>query len=75
MKDDICIRGEIEEHTVCSNCGWYRGRQVVEVARGLIGQQDQRIVGQRPRDSHSLSLSSRELGRLVTASLLQTHRP
>jgi len=37
----------------------------VEIAGRLVGQQDRRIVGQRPRQRHALLLSARQLRRVV----------
>ena len=46
----------------------------VQVARGLVGEQDRRIGHQRARDCDSLLLPARELGRLVPGPLAQPHR-
>ena len=45
----------------------------VEVARRLIGQEQDRIVDERARDGDPLLLASRELGRAVPGPALQPH--
>ena len=39
----------------------------VEIAGRLVGEQDRRLVGQRPRDRHALLLAAGELRRIVMA--------
>src|SRR3989442_365985 len=48
-----------------------RGR--VEVAGRLVGEQDARLVHQRPRDSHALPLAAGQLVRLVLHPIPQRH--
>ena len=45
----------------------------VQVSGRLIGQQDLRIVSQRPRNRHPLPLSRRELVGILPHALLQAH--
>ena len=44
----------------------------VEIAGRLVGEQDRRIVGERPRDRDALLLAARELRRVVMAAIGQT---
>ena len=46
-------------------------RRAVEVAGRLVGQQDRRVVRERPRDRHALLLAARELRRVVMAAVRQ----
>src|SRR5687768_11410165 len=48
-----------------------RGR--VEVARGLVGEDDRGLVDERARDRDALPLSARQLGRGVRHAIAQTH--
>ncbi len=41
----------------------------VEVASRLVGEEDRRVVGERPRDRHSLLLPAREARRAVPLAL------
>ena len=41
----------------------------IQIAGRLIGQQQLRIVGQRPRDRHALSLAHRKLGRQMSGAM------
>ena len=45
----------------------------IEIAGWLIGQEDRRIVRQRPRDGDPLLLPARQLGRIMVASVCQSH--
>ena len=45
----------------------------VERAGGLVGQQDRRIVHQRPGDGHALALAARKLAGLVQHAVFQIH--
>ncbi len=45
----------------------------VEVARRLVGEDERRIVGERPGDGDTLLLAARELRRIVMGALGQTH--
>ena len=45
------------------------GGGAVEIARGLVGKQDVRIVGQSPRDGHALALPTREGRRKVLSPI------
>ena len=46
----------------------------VQVAGGLVGKDQRRLVDQRPGYGHALPLPARELGRLVLHPVGQTHR-
>src|SRR6267378_1615706 len=48
-------------------------RRRVEVARRLVGEQDARVVHQRPRDGHALALAAGQLVRLVLHPVPQPH--
>ena len=43
----------------------------VEVAGGLVGEDERRIVGQRARDGHALLLAARQLRRIVMAAVVR----
>ena len=45
----------------------------VEGARGLIGKQHARAIGERTRDRHALTLSARELTRTMLESITEAH--
>ncbi len=45
----------------------------VEVPRRLVGQQDERIVGQSSRNRHPLALAAAELGGMVREAVPQAH--
>ena len=45
--------------------------RAVEISGRLVGQQQRRVVGERPRDRHALLLAARELGRIVMAAFGQ----
>ena len=45
----------------------------VQVAGGLVGQQQGRVVDQGPGDGHPLLLAAGELGRLVVQAVPQPH--
>ena len=45
--------------------------RAIEVAGGLVGQEDRPVVGQRPRDGDPLLLAARELRRVVVAAALE----
>jgi hypothetical protein len=49
-------------------------RSRVEVAGGLVGQDEYRIFDQRPRDGDALLLTARELGGIVQLAVAQAHR-
>ena len=46
----------------------------VEIAGGLVGQHDGRVVHQRARNRHALPLAAGKLVGLVSHARLQTHR-
>ena len=50
------------------------GRALVEVAGGLVGQQQARLVDHRPGDGDPLALATRQLRRLVPGPVGQAHR-
>src|SRR6185503_18661661 len=50
-----------------------RGR--VEVARGLVGEEQARLAHERPRDGHALLLAAGELPRIMAETLAQAHAP
>ena len=41
----------------------------VEVARGLVGEEDDRAVDEGPGEGHPLLLAPRELGRIVVGAI------
>ena len=45
----------------------------VEVARGLVGQQHPRLVGQRAGDRDALLLAARQLRRVMVAAAGEAH--
>ena len=47
----------------------------VEVARGLVGQEDRRVVHERARDGHALTLPAGELVRLVAHPVVELDAP
>src|SRR5215510_4076371 len=47
-------------------------RAAVEIPRGLVGEEDRGIVGERARDRHALLLPSRQLRRIVMAARRET---
>ncbi len=49
-------------------------RRLVQVARGLVGQQDGRLVDERPGDRHALLLAARQGVRFVGHAVRETHR-
>ena len=49
-------------------------RAGVEVAGRLVGQQDRRVVDERPRDGHALLLAAGQLVRVMVRPLLQADR-
>src|SRR2546425_7634710 len=52
----------------------FHARARVEVAGGLVGQDDGRIVDERPRDGHALLLAARELARMMGLAIGEPHR-
>src|SRR2546426_3273002 len=46
-------------------------RRLVQLAGRLVGEQQQRVVRERPRDGHALHLAARKLRRLVTRAVGQ----
>ncbi len=64
-------------------CSWRRSNRRhdlvaggrVEVAGGLVGQQDGGVVDQRAGDGHALALAAGKLVGLVVHALFQVHLP
>ena len=51
------------------------GGSLVEVAGGLVGQDQRRLVGERAGDGDALLLAARELGRAMVEPLGEAERP
>jgi hypothetical protein len=48
-------------------------RVAVEIARRLVGEENPRLIGERPRDGDALLLAARELRRKVIETIAQPH--
>src|SRR3989441_1172708 len=66
--DRLALAMQVGEHAhqLGARCG-------VEVPGGLVGEQDARLVHERPGDRHPLPLPARQLVRLVCHAVAQSH--